>query len=108
MNVQNEEVVTDAKAKELLAQREKEAELKFEQKNALDLLNKFSDFEAKKVEKLVEALKAVPRLRDKQVVAIANFLPEDRDELRVVMHKEYTNFTPEEIEQILDVIKKNI
>ena len=108
MNVVNEEVITDADAKELLEHREKEAELKFEQKNSLDLLNKFVEFKDEKVKKLVQELKTTPRLRDKQVVAIANFLPEDRDEMRVVLHKEYTNFTPEEIDQILEIVKKNI
>ena len=108
MNVQNEDVITDAEAKEQLKHREKEAELKFEQKNSLELLNKFEEFEEEKIKKLVTELKAVPRLRDKQIVAIANFLPEDREELRVVLHKEYTNFTPEEIDLILDVVKKNI
>jgi DNA-directed RNA polymerase subunit F len=108
MNVLNEEVITDAEAKEVLKQREKEAELKFEQKNSLELLNKFAEFSEEKVKKLVEGLKTMPRLRDKQIVAIANFLPEDREEMRVVLHKEYTNFTPEEIDQILETVKKHI
>lgn len=47
-------------------------------------------------------------MREKQIVAIANFLPEDKDELRIVLHKDYTSFTPEEIEKILDIIKRNI
>jgi len=108
MNVINEEVITDAEAKELLKHREKEAELKFEQKNSLELLNKFVEFDEEKIKKLVNELKTVPRLRDKQISAIANFLPEDRDELRVVLYKEYTNFTPEEIDLILGIVKKNI
>jgi len=108
MNVLNEEVITDAEAKEVLKHREKEAELKFGQKNSLELLNKFEEFGEEKVKKLVEELKTVPRLREKQVVSIANFLPEDREEMRVVLHKEYTNFTPEEIDQILETVKKHI
>jgi len=108
MNVLNEEVITDAEAKEVLKQREKEAELKFGQRNSLELLNKFEEFGEEKIKKLVEELKTVPRLREKQVVSIANFLPEDREEMRVVLHKEYTNFTPEEIDQILETVKKHI
>jgi len=108
MNVQSEEFITDAEAKEILKQREKQAELKFEQKNASDILNKFVDFDSEKIKKLIEELKGIERLRDKQIISIVNFLPQDRDEMRVVLHKEYTNFTPEEIDRILEVIKKNI
>jgi len=108
MNVQTEEFITDAEAKEVLKQREKQAEMKFEQKNALEILNKSVDFESEKVKKLTEALKEISRLREKQIISIANFLPQDRDEMRIVLHKEYTNFTPEEIDQILEVVKKNI
>ena len=108
MNVLTEEFVTDSEAKEILKHKEKQAELKFEQKNAMEILNKFSDFESEKIKKLVVELKGIERLREKQIIFIANFLPENREEMRVVLHKEYTNFTPEEIDRILEVVKKNI
>jgi DNA-directed RNA polymerase subunit F len=108
MNIISEEVIPDIKAKELLEEREKESELNYEQKNALDILRKFTKTEPEKIKKLIEELKTIERMRDKQIVAIANFLPEDKDELRVVLHKEYTRFTPEEIDKILEIIKRNI
>lgn len=108
MNILEEKIVTDVEAKELLEKREKEAELKFEQKNTLDLFRKFATTEKEKIAKLVEELKTVEHLREKHIVEIANFLPEDKDDLRVVLHKEYTNFTPEEIEKILQIVKNNI
>jgi DNA-directed RNA polymerase subunit F len=108
MNIIEEKVVTDIEAKELLEKREKESELKFEQKNALENLRKFAAVEKEKIDKLSEELKAVEHLREKHIIAIANFLPEDKDDLRVVLHKEYTNFTQEEIEKILQIIKNNI
>ena len=108
MNVVEEKIITDIEAKELLEKREKESEPKFGQKNTLEVLRKFVNVEKVKIEKLVEELKTVEHLREKHIVEIANFLPEDKDDLRVVLHKEYTNFTPEEIEKILQVIKNNI
>ncbi len=108
MNIVDEKVVTDVEAKEILEKREKESEMKFEQKNTIDVLRKFVTVEKEKVDKLVEELKTVEHLRDKHIVEIANFLPEDKDDLRVVLHKEYTNFTPEEIEKILQIVKNNI
>jgi DNA-directed RNA polymerase subunit F len=108
MNVLDEKIITDVEAKELLGKREKETELKFEQKNAVEILRKFSNVEKEKIDKLVDELKNIEHLREKHIVAIANFLPEDKDDLRIVLHKEYTNFTPEEIEKILQIIKNNI
>jgi len=108
MNIISEKEITDAEAKELLESREKESELKYEQKSALSVLRKFIKVEPEKIRKLVEELKSVERLRERQIVAIANFLPEDRDDLRAVLHKEYTAFTPEEIEKILEIVKKAV
>ncbi len=108
MNIISEEVVTDLQAKEILEKREKEGELKYEQKNALEVLRKFVKTDPEKIKNLMEELKAVEGIRDKHIVAIVNFLPEDKDELRNVLHKEYTSFTPEAIEKILETVKKNI
>jgi DNA-directed RNA polymerase subunit F len=108
MNIISEEVIPDLEAKELLEKIEKESELKYGQKNALEILKKFVKANPEKIKKLVEELKTVERMREKQIVAIANFLPEDKDELRIVLHKDYTSFTPEEIEKILEIIKRNI
>lgn len=108
MNIISERDVTDSEAKELLENTEKEGELKYEQKGALSVLRKFAKVEPEKIKKLVEELKSVERLREKQIVAIANFLPEDKDDLRAVLHKEYTAFTPEEIDKILEIVKKTV
>lgn len=106
MNIITEQTVTDAEAKQILEKRGKESEPKYEQKNALEILRKFSKIDADKINKLVEQLKSIEKLRDKQIVAIANFLPEDRDDLKAVLHKEYSSLTPEEIEKILEIVRK--
>jgi DNA-directed RNA polymerase subunit F len=108
MNVVSEQAVTDVEAKEIMERKEKEAELKYEQKNALEILRKFAKTDSEKIKKLMEELKTVEKLRERQIITIANFLPEDKDDLRAVLHKEYTALTPEEIEKILEIIKKNI
>lgn len=106
MNVITEEVVTDNEAKEVLERREKETELKYEQKNALEHLRKFVKTDSEKIKGLVEELKKIERLRDKQIVTIAAFLPENKDELKVILHKDYTSFPAEEINSILEKVKK--
>jgi DNA-directed RNA polymerase subunit F len=106
MEILTEEPVTDAEAKEILEKREKETELKYEQKNALDTLRKFVVYPTEKIKKMISDLRKIEKLRDKQVVAIANLLPEDKDDLRTILQKEYTNFTEDEINLILETVKK--
>lgn len=106
MNVISEELITNAKAKEILEAREKEDKLKYEQKNALDNLRKFVKVETEKIQALVEELKKVEKLRERQVISIANFLPVDRDDLRAILYKEYTSFSNEEIDKIVEIVKK--
>jgi DNA-directed RNA polymerase subunit F len=108
MKVLDEKLVTDAEAKEILENIGKKIELKYEQKNALDILKKFVKIDAEKAKKLVEELKKIKKLREREIIAIVNFLPEDRDDLRLILEKEYTNFTPEEVNQILETIRKNV
>lgn len=106
MEILAEEPITDAEVKEILEKREKEAELKYEQKNALEILRKFSVLPADRAKKLFEDLRKVEKLRNKQIVAIVNLLPEDKDDLRVILQKEYANFTEDEINLILELVKK--
>jgi len=108
MKIISENEVTSAEVREVLEAMEKKKELKYEQKNVLSVLRKLAKVEPEKIKKLVEELKGIERLREKQIVTIADFLPEDKDDLRVVLHKEYAAFTPEEIDKILETVKKNI
>ncbi len=109
MDVISEQSVTDAEAKEFLEKREKEVEeLKYEQKNSLDILRKFVMLSPEKYKNLVKELNKITKLRERHIVLIANFLPKDKDDLRVLLHKDYTTFTEDEINLILETVKKNI
>lgn len=108
MNISNEKIITDVEAKDVLEEREKEEELKYEQKNALDILKKFVKVETEKIKVLEEELKKITKLREKQIVAILNFLPADKDDLRVVLQKEYSTFSEDEINLILEAVKRII
>ncbi|MBI2542760.1 MAG: hypothetical protein HYW24_01075 [Candidatus Aenigmarchaeota archaeon] len=108
MNIVSEELVPNLKAKEILEEREKEAELKYEQKNSLDILKKFVKLDSKQTSEMIEALRKIEKLRDRHIMSIVNFLPEDKEDLRAVLHKEYSTLTDEEIEQVLKVVKNYI
>ena len=106
MKIEAEKVITNEEVKDILEARAKTTELKYEQKNSLDIIKRFSISKSEKLKKLVEELKQIPRLRERQIVEIANFLPEDKDDLRVILHKEYNSFTEEEINKILESVKR--
>jgi DNA-directed RNA polymerase subunit F len=108
MKIISEQVVTNAEAKEILEKASKEIEFGYEQKNTLEILRKFVKISAEKAKKIAEELKKIEKLREKQIVRIINFLPEDKDDLRTVLQKEYSDFSSEEIELILQTIKNNI
>ncbi len=107
MNLLKEELVTNAKAKEVLSNMGNPDDMKYEQKNAFGNLKKFVTVNPKKIEALVKELEKNKKLRERQIVGIADTLPEDTDDLRAILQKEYSSFTPEEINLILDLVSKS-
>ena len=107
MEIISEDLVPNARAKEIIEDKAKKGELKFEQKNSLDVLKKFVKLDSEKTNALVEDLKKVEKLRERHVMNIVNFLPEDRDDLRAILGKEYSSLTDDEIDQVLKTVKKH-
>lgn len=103
-----ERLLTNAEAKEILRGRSKEVELGYEQKNALDYLKKYDKLTKKRATKLAKDLEEVKKLRKRQIIAIVNLLPKDRDDLRVILGKDYNLLTDEEKKLILDKVKRFI
>ena len=106
MIIIKEEIIPDAIALKILEERSKRGELKYEQKNAYEHLKKFVKIDDEKAKKLFKELKEIKKLRDRHIVAIINFLPEDKDELKVILHKDFGVLEKEETEKILEIIKK--
>lgn len=105
MKVINERLVTNAEAKVILEKLGKPEDLKYEQKNALSVLKKFVKMDEKKIKEIVEGLRKVKKIRERQIVSIINLMPQDREDLRNVLHKEYSNFTDDEISLILEAVR---
>ena len=91
-----EELVTNSRAKDILSKRKKEIELGYEQKNAMDYLKKYDKLTLKKSEELIKKLAEVERLRERQIIMLVNVLPQDNDDLRLVLEKDYNILTDEE------------
>jgi DNA-directed RNA polymerase subunit F len=106
MEVIDEKVVSDAEAKETLDKRSGERELKFEQKNAQEILNKFVQIDAESARNLGADLFKIGKLRDRHIAAIINFLPQDKDDLRAVLQKDFATLTEDEANLVLETVKK--
>jgi len=106
MHIKEEQFVPWAKAKKILERLAKERKMGYEQKNALEFLRKFSKMSEKKTADLISELKKIERLNERQMVAIADMLPQDEDELRVLFAHEIVTLSDEDKRRILSTVKK--
>lgn len=106
MEVLEEKIVTDAESREILEKRAKEKDLKFEQKNSFDTLNKFITLDVESAKNLGAELFKIGKLREKQIATIVNFLPQDKDDLRAILHKDFATLTEDEANLVLETVKK--
>ena len=108
MEIVAEDIIPNSRARELLETKEKGGELKYEQKNSLGILRKIAKVDSKKIEELMSELSKIEKLRDRQIISIVNFLPEDKEDLRAVLNKDYSSLTDDEIESVMSTVKKHI
>jgi DNA-directed RNA polymerase subunit F len=106
MEIKNERIVTSYDARKVLREREKRSELNYEQKNALDYLNRFCALPEAKVKALLEALSKVEKLQDRHAVAIAEMLPKDDEDLRLLFANERIVLEDGEKKQIIEAVKE--
>lgn len=106
METKGEKFVTLVEAKKILEKKAKEKELGYEQKNALEHLRKFSKLSEKTVNEMMEELKKIEKLRERHMVSIANMLPADTDELRLLFTNEIVTLSDEDKKKIISIVKK--
>ncbi len=97
-----------ASVKSVLKNREKDGELHYEQKLALEHASKFGNLTEKDVSALVAELMKleIPRFKEKHATKIADFMPEDVDVIKTIFAKESLTLKKEQIQQILDIVAK--
>lgn len=102
-----EKYLTLSEIKEELEKEQKEREeLLPEQKLALEHAKKFSKLTPAKAAKLVKQLMANEKVNESLAVKIADLMPDHNDDLQALFAKERTSLTKEEMDQILDTVKK--
>lgn len=107
MDVKESTTIGLVDAKKILMEKANEKELGYEQKNALEHLQKFCKLSKKRETELIEVLKAVGKLKDHHLITIANMLPQDPDDLRVLFGTQLA-LTADEKKNIVDTVKKHI
>ncbi len=100
--------VSLAFVKNTLQKREKEGELHYEQKLALEYARKFSRLDQKTSEEVGEELMKleIPRFKARHAVKIADIMPEDKTALKAIFSKESITLNNEQIEQVLKILGK--
>jgi len=101
-----ETLITNTRAKEILKDRKKEVEFGYEQKNSYDYLKKYDNITSKRAKDLAEKLKEVKKLRERQIIVIVNVLPKDKEDLRLILEKDYNLLTEDEKSLILENVNK--
>lgn len=107
MKVENEKFVSWSEVRKILEKKEKEKELSYEQKNALDHLRKFSKISEKSAAELAEELGKIERLKEKHIISIINHMPQDLEELRVLFANEVANISDDDKKKIISIVKKH-
>ena len=109
MEVKSEKFASWADVKKALEKKEKEKELGYEQKNAIDHLRKFCKISEKEEKEMREELKAaVSKLNERHLTNIVNFLPMTNDELRVLFADERTVLSDEDKSKIVSIVKAKL
>jgi DNA-directed RNA polymerase subunit F len=96
--------VTIVEVKTMLEERSESYELTYEQNIALDHVIKFSKIEEEPALKLVEELQEIAK--KSQATKIADLMPVDLADLRLIFAKERGSHKKEDLEQILEIVDK--
>lgn len=110
----DEEYLTVAEVKELLAEVEEERaldeerELPYELARTIEHVNRFAVLEPEESRELVEELEALEKVDEATAFKLANLLPRSRDEVRAVFAQQRYSLDPDELDAILDVVAKYV
>jgi DNA-directed RNA polymerase subunit F len=106
MKVESEKTITWAEVRKVLEKKEKEKELSYEQKNALDHLRKFSKISEKSAGEMAEELSKIERLKEKHITSIINHMPQELEDMRVLFANEVVNLSDEDKKKVISIVKK--
>lgn len=96
--------ITNAEVKTMLEERSESYELNYEQNIALDHVTKFAKINPEKSVELVKELEEI--VKKTQAIKLADMMPEDLADMRLMFAKERGSHKKEEMEALLEIINK--
>ncbi|RLJ01612.1 MAG: DNA-directed RNA polymerase subunit F [Candidatus Aenigmatarchaeota archaeon] len=105
MEILKEEAIPAVEAKNSLQKRDKDS-LTYEQKIALDFLKKNVKINVTDARKMFNELLEVGRVKPHQAAMVVNILPKTKDDVKLIFAKERLVLNDEEINRILEIVKK--
>ena len=109
-----EEYLTVAETKEILEDIEVERaadedrEMRYELARAIEHVNRFAELDAEEAQEFVDELTDLEKVDEKTAHKIVDLKPQDRDELRAIYAQERFSLSGDELDDILNVVKKYI
>lgn len=100
------EPVSMAEVKKILEKFGEEHELTYEQNLVLDHVTRFSRLDPETSRSLIEELMGIPNIKRRHAVKIADIMPVDLSDLRLIFAKERVPIKAEDLPGILEVIDK--
>jgi DNA-directed RNA polymerase subunit F len=106
----DEEYLTLAETKEILAALEQERaadeerEMRYELSRAIEHVNRFTTLDPEESQQFVEDLLELEKVDEATAFKIANTMPRDRNELRAIYAQERFSLSGDELDDILDVV----
>ena len=99
--------MTVAEVKTILEDEATQRELSTEQKYSMEHSQRFSRLEGKKARKLVnELLQEIEGMSEPVAIKIADLMPKDAEDIRIIFAKERAALQKKDIEKILGIIEK--
>lgn len=96
--------ITNAEVKKMLEERSESHELNYEQNLALDHVTKFTKIDSQKASELVKELEEI--IKKTQAVKLADMMPKDLADMRLMFAKERGSHKKEEMETLLEILNK--
>jgi DNA-directed RNA polymerase subunit F len=110
----DEEYLTIAETKEILAGIEvdraadEDREMRYELARALEHVNRFAVLDPEEARAFVEELLELEKVDEATAHKIVDLKPRDRDELRAIYAQERFSLSGEELDDILNVVRKYV
>src|SRR3989338_1171996 len=99
--------VSLAEVKQLIGDRKKDKELKYEQEQSAKYTKEFAKIPLSKAEKMVEELTKLNVVTERLAIKVIDLMPEGMEILEMLPVKDEEE-SKETLQQVLEIIKKNL